>query len=89
MARPGGLAGRRRQPPHAGGSVLDFGRYAGWTVGSLAGHDPDYLEWLARTPIGRRLAAEIHEALATTRGRGTSTRADRTAAIAASGVPLT
>jgi curved DNA-binding protein CbpA len=59
-----GLAGRRRQQPHATGSVLDFGRYAGWTVGSLADHDPDYLEWLARTPIGRRLATEIHDALA-------------------------
>jgi len=60
-----GLAGRRQQQSaHAGGSVLDFGRYAGWTVGSLADHDPDYLEWLARTPIGRRLSTEIDEALA-------------------------
>ena len=46
------------------GSVLDFGRYAGWTVGSLAERDPDYLGWLARTPIGRRLAGEIDAALA-------------------------
>ena len=46
------------------GSVIDFGRYQGWTIDRLAGHDPDYLEWLARTPIGRRLAVEIHEALA-------------------------
>jgi len=58
-----GLAGRRPQPD-AAGSVLDFGRYAGWTVASLVDHDPDYLEWLARTPIGRRLATEIDEALA-------------------------
>ena len=59
---PHGLAGRRQQP-RAGASVLDFGRYAGWTVGSLVDHDPDYLEWLARTPIGRPLVAEIDEAL--------------------------
>jgi curved DNA-binding protein CbpA len=60
-----GLSGRRQQQAaHGGGSVLDFGRYAGWTVGGLAGHDPDYLEWLARTPIGRHLSTEIDEALA-------------------------
>lgn len=41
------------------GTVLDFGRYAGWTVRDLAAHDPDYLQWLARTPIGRPLRAEI------------------------------
>lgn len=45
-------------------SVIDFGRYAGWTVGSLVNHDPDYLEWLARTQTGRRLTVEIEEALA-------------------------
>lgn len=46
------------------GSVIDFGRYAGWTVGALVEHDPDYLEWLARTPVGRRLTGEIEQALA-------------------------
>lgn len=45
------------------GSVLDFGRYSGWTVGALVDHDPNYLGWLARTPIGRRLAPEINAAL--------------------------
>ena len=45
------------------GTVIDFGRYAGWTIGSLVNHDPEYLEWLARTPIGRRLTVEIQEAL--------------------------
>jgi hypothetical protein len=51
-----------RERPRAG-SVIDFGRYAGWTVGALVEHDPDYLEWLARTPVGRRLTAEIEQAL--------------------------
>jgi curved DNA-binding protein CbpA len=63
-ARTGGLSGRRPQDPRDSGSVLDFGRYAGWTVGRLVEHDPDYLEWLARTPIGRRLTGEIEAALA-------------------------
>lgn len=59
-----GLSARRPQAQSGVGSVIDFGRYAGWTVGSLAEHDPDYLEWLSRTPIGRRLSTEIDEALA-------------------------
>lgn len=62
-ARTGGLSARRPQDPHDTGSVLDFGRYAGWTVDRLVDHDPDYLAWLARTPIGRRLTAEIEGAL--------------------------
>ena len=65
MPPPGhGLAGRRPAQPGATGRVLDFGRYAGWTVGALADHDPNYLEWLARTPIGRPMAAEIDAVLA-------------------------
>ncbi|HEX7948764.1 MAG TPA: J domain-containing protein [Candidatus Limnocylindrales bacterium] len=50
--------------PGDAGTVIDFGRYAGWSVGKLVDHDPDYLEWLARTPIGRRLAHEIETVLA-------------------------
>ncbi len=75
-----GLAGRRRQDQRSGGTVLDFGRYAGWTVDSLVDHDPDYLEWLARTPIGRRLTSEIDAALAR--------RATETAALRPTPQPL-
>jgi curved DNA-binding protein CbpA len=46
------------------GSVLDFGRYAGWSLGQVAVSDPVYLEWLARTPIGRTFAHEIDALLA-------------------------
>lgn len=52
-------------PPRGGaaagsaGSVLDFGRYAGWTLEALASKDPDYLAWLARAPIGRQYRSEI------------------------------
>jgi curved DNA-binding protein CbpA len=59
-----GLAARRRQEQPPSGTVLDFGRYAGQSVGSIAELDPDYLAWLARTPLGRRLSAEIDAILA-------------------------
>jgi curved DNA-binding protein CbpA len=48
----------------ATGTVLDFGRYAGWSIAAVAAEDADYLRWLARTPIGRPLRAEIEERLA-------------------------
>lgn len=69
----GGNADRTGPNRSGSGSVIAFGRYAGWTVGSLVNHDPDYLEWLARTPIGRRLTVEIDKALAR--------RASQTAAL--------
>jgi uncharacterized protein (DUF3820 family) len=50
-----------------GSTVLDFGRYDGWSLIQLAASDPDYLEWLARTAIGRRLQPEIATLLAARR----------------------
>ncbi len=50
------------QAPSQPGSdevVLDFGRYEGWAVDAVARHDPDYLDWLVRTPNGRRYRAAI------------------------------
>ena len=41
-------------------STVNFGRYTGWTIAELAVHDPDYLEWLARAPIGRLYRQEIY-----------------------------
>jgi curved DNA-binding protein CbpA len=52
-------------PGKPSGSVLDFGRYAGWSLGQIATGDPVYLEWLARTPIGRSFNREIDALLAT------------------------
>jgi len=49
------------------GTVLEFGRYAGFSLGELARSDPDYLEWLARTSVGRRLQREIEALLAASR----------------------
>jgi len=60
---PSAMRGRSASGADSG-SIIDFGRYAGWSVGRLVEHDPDYLEWLARTPIGRRLATEIEAVLA-------------------------
>ena len=56
-----GLGGRRQ--PATDGTILDFGRYSGWSIGALVDQDPDYLRWLSRTPFGRRLTAEIDAAL--------------------------
>jgi curved DNA-binding protein CbpA len=50
-------------PGRPSGTVIDFGRYAGWSVGELASHDPDYLEWLERTTIGRPFRREIEALL--------------------------
>jgi curved DNA-binding protein CbpA len=46
-------------PGNASGSVLTFGRYAGWSVGEIARRDIGYLEWLDRMPIGRPYRDEI------------------------------
>jgi curved DNA-binding protein CbpA len=67
-----GPAGLERQPVPGrkgatggeSGSILDFGRYAGWSLDNLAHHDPEYLQWLERTQIGRPFAAEISMLLA-------------------------
>jgi curved DNA-binding protein CbpA len=54
------------QRPAAQGpsDALDYGRYKGWTIDALADHDPDYLEWLARSPAGRMWRIRIEAALA-------------------------
>lgn len=73
---PAKPSSRRPASPGAGsGTVLDFGRYTGFSIGELAAADPDYLEWLARTTFGRRLQSEIEAVLAAT--RRTFNRQDR------------
>ena len=61
-------------PPPAGGpppassgqgSVLGFGRYAGWGLRDLARHDPDYILWLSRHSSGIRYRTEIYSILRT------------------------
>lgn len=60
-------------PGGASGSVLNFGRYAGWSLGEIARKDIEYLEWLDRVPIGRQYRDEIDRLL---RQRGLRRTAD-------------
>jgi curved DNA-binding protein CbpA len=48
-----GTGGAGPAPGRPSGSVLDFGRHLGWSIGEIARMDPGYLEWLE----GRREAA--------------------------------
>jgi curved DNA-binding protein CbpA len=57
-----GSAGAPVGPPE--GSVIDFGRYRGWTLGQIRRADPDFLEWLVRAPAGRQYRKEIEGLLA-------------------------
>jgi len=49
----------------APGSVLNFGRYVGWSLPDLARRDPDYLLWLSRHSSGIRYRTEIYGILRT------------------------
>jgi curved DNA-binding protein CbpA len=53
----------RRGHRNADSSLLDFGRYIGWSIEAVAAVDPDYLEWLGRTPAGRPLKPRIDDIL--------------------------
>lgn len=56
-----GAAGPAVGPPS--GSLIDFGRYSGWTLGQIKRRDPEFLEWLMRAPAGRVYRAEIEAML--------------------------
>jgi hypothetical protein len=59
MRAPEGLGAAGPPPGNASGSVLNFGRYAGWSLGEIARADLEYVEWLDRVPIGRPYRDEI------------------------------
>ena len=50
-------------PGQPSGTVLNFGRYAGWSLGEVARKDLEYIEWLDRAPIGRNYRQEVDELL--------------------------
>lgn len=52
-------ASAAERPDSSAPTVLDFGRYAGWSVADLARHDPDYLRWLCRHSSGLRFRDAI------------------------------
>ncbi len=60
-ARPRGAPASRS----SGGSVLNFGRYSGWSLSDLARQDPDYILWLSRHSSGIRYRTEIYNILRT------------------------
>ena len=63
---PTARAGSVAPPPVASpGSVLNFGRYTGWSLRDLARRDPDYLLWLSRHSSGIRYRTEIYGILRT------------------------
>ena len=50
-------------PGRPSGSVLNFGRFSGWSLGEISRTDIEYLEWLDRAPIGRQYQAELDQLL--------------------------
>jgi curved DNA-binding protein CbpA len=54
-----GTGSAGRPPGRPSGTVLDFGRHMGWSLGEIARVDPGYLVWLEDRPEGKRFAAEI------------------------------
>ena len=62
-------------PGNPSGSVMNFGRYDGWSLGEIARSDLEYLEWLDRMPIGRPYRDEIDAILRQT-GRRRSAAAE-------------
>lgn len=63
MRAPDGLGAAGPPPGNPSGSVLNFGRYAGWSIGEIGRADLEYVEWLDRMPIGRPYRDEIDEIL--------------------------
>jgi curved DNA-binding protein CbpA len=67
---PQGYGDAGPPPGNAFGSVLNFGRYTGWSLGEIARRDPEFLEWLDRMPIGRPYRDEIDRLLRASGSRG-------------------
>jgi curved DNA-binding protein CbpA len=76
MRTADGTGAAGRPPGDPSGSVMNFGRYSGWSLGEIARSDLEYLEWLDRMPIGRPYRDEIDTILRRT-GRRRSAEADK------------
>jgi curved DNA-binding protein CbpA len=61
-------------PGRPSGTVLNFGRYAGWSLGEVARDDLEYIEWLDRAPIGRNYRQEIDDILRSAGRRRSATK---------------
>jgi curved DNA-binding protein CbpA len=58
-----GTGGAGPPPGRPSGSVLDFGRHVGWSIGEIARVDPGYLVWLTEKREGRPYLEEIDAVL--------------------------
>jgi curved DNA-binding protein CbpA len=76
MGSPDGLGAAGPPPGDPSGSVLNFGRFAGWSLGEIARRDLDYIEWLDRMPIGRTYRDEL-DVILRQAGRRRSASADK------------
>ena len=77
MRAPEGFGAAGPPPGNPSGTVLTFGRYAGWSIGEIGRVDLEYVEWLDRMPIGRPYRDEIDVILRSS-GRRRSAAADAT-----------
>jgi curved DNA-binding protein CbpA len=59
MRRADGYGAAGPPPSQPSGTILPFGRFAGWSLSQVAAKDIDYVEWLDRMPIGRPYREEI------------------------------
>jgi DnaJ-class molecular chaperone len=64
-----GTGGAGAPPGRPSGSVLDFGRHVGWSLGEIARVDPGYLVWLSERPEGEPFREEIDAILGVQRAR--------------------
>jgi curved DNA-binding protein CbpA len=63
VAERDGTGGAGAPPGRPSGTVLTFGRHAGWSIGEIARVDPGYLEWLERRLEGGPYLDEIDATL--------------------------
>lgn len=61
-----GTGGAGPPPGRPSGTVLGFGRHAGWTIGEIARTDPGYLVWLEDHQEGGPFLDEIDRTLRAT-----------------------
>ena len=85
MRAPEGLGAAGPPPGNPSGTVLNFGRYAGWSLGEIARTDIDYIEWLDRMPIGRAVPRRDRRDPAAGRAGDAARRPRRTTDKACSG----
>jgi curved DNA-binding protein CbpA len=77
MRAADGFGAAGAPPGNPSGSELNFGRYAGWSLGEIGRFDLEYIEWLDRMPIGRPYRDEI-DGILRRAGRRRSASADAT-----------